>query len=287
MPALVSGGTRRRSRNTRGRLGLFAHKFTSFIKTTTPFVSNMSLAERIVASGGWDADRSTSLMDIIAPPTKIGSVCWEKKSHPFKPLDTHSLCHLDEELKQQRPGLPIRLLLSGVRYQQQQAGRTRRHVSFASSIVTQEIPPVVYEEDEVLHHALWYSKADHEAIAESNRQTVALVKSRGLGSESNQEYCKRGLESQLADSLSFLRSPQEIIGEVLDRQIDLWCEDKAENEQARLLAETYCIYASQYALKAILRGVSDWYSIQEGDTTSDSQPLTNEVDRMASPAPPR
>jgi hypothetical protein len=249
----------------------------------TLFVSNMSPAERIVASGGWDVDRSTSFMMDIPPPTKI-ACCWAKKLHPFKPLDdTHSLCHLDEELQQQQPGLASLFLLSGVRCQQQQAGKRRNPVSFASSIVTQEIPHMVYE-DEV--HALWYSEADHEAIAESNRQTVALVKGRGLGCESNQEYCKRGLESQLADSLSFLKSPQEIIDEVLDRQIDLWCEDEGKNEQARLLAEIYCIYASQYALKAMVRGISDWYSIQEGDsmTTRNSQPLINEINRMASPA---
>ena len=247
----------------------------------------MSPAERVVAiGGGWDGDRSTSLMMII-PQTKIGVVCSEKnKSHRFKPLDTHySLCHLDEELQEEQPALESLYPLSGARCQQQQAGRRRKkHASFASSsLVTQETPHEVYE-DEV--HALWYSEADLEAIAESNRQTCALVKSRGLGFESNQEYCKRGLESQLAESLFFLKSPQETIDKVLDRQIDLWCEDEGKNEQARLLAETYCIYASQYALKAIVRGVSDWYSIQEGDSsmTSDSQPLLNEINRVASQA---
>jgi hypothetical protein len=258
------------------------------IKTTTPFVSKIQMApaERIVASEGWDADRSTSQMmdDDIARPTKIGPVCWEKKSHPSNPLHTHSLCHLDEGLQQQQPGCLF--LLSGVRCQQQQhqAGRKRKHVRFASLIVTQEIPHVVYE-DEI--HALWYSEADQEAIAESNRKIFALVKSRGLGSESNQEYCKRGLESQLADSLPFLKISQEIIDEVLDRQIDLWSEDEGKNEQARLLAEIYCIYASQYALKAIVRGRSDWHSIQEeGDSmTSNSQPrIKNEINRMVTPA---
>ena len=178
-------------------------------------------------------------------------------------------------------------LISSVWCQQQQAGRRRKkRVSFASSsLVTQETPHEVYKDE---FHALWYSEADLEAITESNRQTCALVKSRGLGSESNQEYCKRGLESQLADSLFFLKSPQETIDEVLDRQIDLWCEDEGKNEQARLLAETYCIYASQSALKARVRGVSDWHFIQEGDssmTSEDSQqPLINETNRVASPA---
>jgi hypothetical protein len=244
----------------------------------------MSPAERIVAtSGGWAADRSTSLMVNIVPPTKVGVgvgvMCWEKKSHPFKPLDTRSLCRLDEELQHQQPCFISLFLLSRARCQQQQAGRRRKHVSFASSIVTQETPQHVVYEDEV--HTLWYSEANLEAIAESNRQTCALVKSRGLGSESNQEYCKRGLESQLADGLFFLKSPQETIAEVLDRQIDLWCQDEEKNEQARLLSETYCIYASQYALKAIVRGVSDWHSIQEGDS-GDSQTLINEINRMVS-----
>jgi hypothetical protein len=75
--------------------------------------------------------------------------------------------------------------------------------------------------------------------------------------------------------MSSLTSKEDIINEVLDRQIELWSEGQGDHE--RLLAETYCINSTQHAFKAAVTGLYDWKAIQEGD---DLTGYISEVSRM-------
>jgi hypothetical protein len=151
--------------------------------------------------------------------------------------------------------------------------RQRQQVSFCeeSSLCIQQIPHELHE-DEI--PSMWYSAADYERIQHDNRRTIKLIKSGKCCSGS--VICKRGLEDSFREPIHYLSTKEEIMNELLDKQIDLWMNPNTGGDHARLLAEAYAIYTCQYAIRAVVKGLHDWSALQ-ATHTADSN--TEEVTR--------
>ena len=131
-----------------------------------------------------------------------------------------------------------------------------RKVRFLDCQVTKEIPRYLSGEDIA---ASWLSGEDYTRIQAENMSTVDLVnKGESLSTD---DHCVRGLESHFDDESS-KKSKEEVIGAILDRQVDLWSEGQI-GEQERLLAETYCIHSTEHAFRAIAAGLNDRKAIED------------------------
>jgi hypothetical protein len=138
-------------------------------------------------------------------------------------------------------------------YEPQEEGR----VSFAPVLVTARIPHPIHH-DEIPEQ--WYNTREYHDMRQDCDRTVEMIKNGQTITED--QYCKRGLESRFRDRISFLTSKEEIVDEILDKQMDLWSE--GQNNHARLLAEIYCMHSAQYAFRAVVTGHHDWKAIRDG-----------------------
>eukprot|EP00429_Kryptoperidinium_foliaceum_P002080 CAMPEP_0176021582 /NCGR_PEP_ID=MMETSP0120_2-20121206/10482_1 /TAXON_ID=160619 /ORGANISM="Kryptoperidinium foliaceum, Strain CCMP 1326" /LENGTH=203 /DNA_ID=CAMNT_0017354697 /DNA_START=84 /DNA_END=695 /DNA_ORIENTATION=- len=124
-------------------------------------------------------------------------------------------------------------------------------VSFSEKLVTGEIEqPFHFDE---IEQAQWYTDDDLERIRAECQETIKLH--RANEPLSSETHCKRGLESHFRDELAFLRSPMDILNDVLDAQIDLW--DNGVDDHTESLAQLYALQSSQYAVKAQITGLHD------------------------------
>jgi hypothetical protein len=130
-------------------------------------------------------------------------------------------------------------------------------VSFSPVLVTAYIPHPIHH-DEIPEQ--WYNTREYHHIREDCDRTVEMIKSGQAITED--QYCKRGLEARFRDRVSFLTSKEEIVNEILDKQMDLWSE--GQSNHARLLAKIYCMHSTQYAFRAVVTGRHDWKAIHDG-----------------------
>eukprot|EP00934_Nitzschia_sp_Nitz4_P005537 Nitzschia sp. Nitz4//scaffold105_size73764//6300//6887//NITZ4_005669-RA/size73764-processed-gene-0.87-mRNA-1//-1//CDS//3329532426//5527//frame0 len=131
----------------------------------------------------------------------------------------------------------------------------RTQVSFAETVVASEIPsPWSY--DEVQQQ--WYTREHLVAIQRECTETVHFILS---GCSLPDAYCKRGLEPKFRNSPSFLESSETIVAAVLDKQVDMWCEEV--EDPAKSLAEFYSRMSRPHMLAATVLGHSDWKSVED------------------------
>ena len=135
---------------------------------------------------------------------------------------------------------------------------TPKKVRFSNDIISFEIPSTYSDtkasyEDSIKRR--WYSAQDLERIREENELTVELIHS-GRGLQDEEVYCKRGLEEfYRTQRPCYLRSRQEIIEEVLDRQVDLWMNKSLDH--AVFLAGEYRLRSLPHAERARITALHD------------------------------
>eukprot|EP00934_Nitzschia_sp_Nitz4_P005712 Nitzschia sp. Nitz4//scaffold56_size114212//91771//92211//NITZ4_003964-RA/size114212-processed-gene-0.45-mRNA-1//1//CDS//3329554748//5702//frame0 len=128
-------------------------------------------------------------------------------------------------------------------------------VSFAETVVTREVPsPWSY--DEAVQQ--WYTDQELGGIKTECDETIDLVL---CGHGLPDTFCKRGLEHDFRDSLSFLESREQIIAAILDKQVDMWSRGCWDQEY--LLAELCSRYSCPHVLLATMMGHHDWKLAQD------------------------
>lgn len=127
--------------------------------------------------------------------------------------------------------------------------RRRSRVRFCEQTV--QVAP---SEHAVEFSEVWYTAEDFERIRQDNLNIFEQCKK---GCIMEQEYSKRGLEASFRPQLEYLASREEIINNLLDKQIDLWMNQTPPLEHERLLAGAYIVQTRQYALRAMVMGMHD------------------------------
>jgi hypothetical protein len=132
----------------------------------------------------------------------------------------------------------------------------KKKVTFAHSLETQQASPPLFH-DEVL--ARWYSLDDYLEMRVECMKTVVLIQ---IGATMLEEdHCKRGLEAHFRQNVSFMKSREDIVDEVLNKQVDLWSEGQGAEHARLLLAKTYSMHSTQHGFKAMVTALHDWKGV--------------------------
>jgi hypothetical protein len=134
----------------------------------------------------------------------------------------------------------------------------KKKVTFAHSLETQQ------EASHDLFHydvlAQWYNLDEYLQMRVECMKTVVLIQIGATISE--EDHCKRGLEAHFRQNVSFMKSREDIVDEVLNKQVDLWSEGQGADHE-RSLAETCIMNSTQHAFKAMVTALHDWKGVQD------------------------